>query len=204
MKITIIETGIANTASIVAAFSRLGVESEFAESRNHVLSADAVVLPGVGAFDAGVAALREQGMLEALKQRVSHDAPTLAVCLGFQLLCEQSEESHDPQGTAGLSVIPRKAVKFGDSLRVPQLGWNWVEADPECSILNSGYAYFANSYRIAERIDSPWRCCMAEYGGSFVAAAERGRILGCQFHPELSGVFGANILRKWLEKGRSA
>jgi imidazoleglycerol phosphate synthase glutamine amidotransferase subunit HisH len=83
-------------------------------------------------------------------------------------------------------------------VRVPQLGWNHIEADPGCRVLRSGHVYFANSYRLAERPQGV-SCAVADHGGPFVAAMERGNLVACQFHPELSGALGATILRNWLE-----
>ena len=85
---------------------------------------------------------------------------------------------------------------FPDGVRVPQFGWNAVEAAPDCNLLESGFAYFANSYRAT--LAPGWKVATAEHGGSFIAAIERGNVVGCQFHPELSGAYGAALLSRWL------
>ena len=115
--------------------------------------------------------------------------------LGLQLLCEDSEES---PGIAGLGILPVRVSRFKPELKVPQLGWNSVEADKECKVLSNGYAYFANSFHLPASIPG-WQVARADYGGPFAAAIERGRIVGCQFHPELSGEWGIGILRRWIE-----
>ena len=89
--------------------------------------------------------------------------------------------------------------RFDDSVRVPQFGWNTVEADSSCEVLADGCAYFANSYRLAEVPDG-WSGAVCEYGGEFVAAIERGAVVACQFHPELSGRWGLELLSRWLAR----
>ena len=99
-----------------------------------------------------------------------------------------------------LGCVPARATRFvaSPTLRVPHLGWSRVEPQPECRYLPEGYAYFAHSYKL-DAIPPGWRGAYAEHGGRFVAALERGRVLACQFHPELSGQYGQEILRRWLE-----
>jgi imidazole glycerol phosphate synthase glutamine amidotransferase subunit len=118
----------------------------------------------------------------------------LCVCLGMQLLCEASDET---PGARGLAVVPATVQRFS-GVRVPQLGWNRIEAKEGARLLRDGYAYFANSYRL-DAMPSGWSGAEASYGGTFVAAIERGALLGCQFHPELSGAWGAELLARWLE-----
>jgi imidazole glycerol phosphate synthase glutamine amidotransferase subunit len=191
----IVRTGVANLASVVAAFRRLGVEPAFSSRPEEVASAEAVVLPGVGAFEAAMHALRAAGLDAAIRDRVLAGRPTLCVCLGLQLLCEGSEEA--PR-MSGLGVIPHMVTRYPDSVRVPQLGWNRVEPEQGCRMLVSGYGYFANSYRLA---DAPtgWEVAWSDHGGRFVAAMERDGVLACQFHLELSGPWGLSLLGRWLD-----
>lgn len=193
-EVVIIETGVANIASLIVAFERLGCRARMSDDADEVAGAERVVLPGVGAFEAGAARLDELGMRDVLVQRVEADRPLLAVCLGLQLLCEESEES---PGAEGLGIMKSRVTAFPETVRRPQFGWNRVEAQPGCAHLSSGYAYFANSYRVEEAPEG-WACAKAEHGGTFVAALERGRTLACQFHPELSGGWGARLLASWL------
>ncbi|MCP4246745.1 MAG: imidazole glycerol phosphate synthase subunit HisH, partial [bacterium] len=93
-----------------------------------------------------------------------------------------------------------RVTRFGAGVRVPQLGWNRVEPTPGCVLSQPGYAYFANSYRLVE-CPTGWRAAYADHGGRFVAALERGPLLACQFHPELSGSWGIALLGRWLEAG---
>lgn len=193
-QVLIIKTGVANIASMIVAFERLGRQAILTEDPEAVRQADHVVLPGVGAFGAGIDQLDALGMRSAVVQRVSDDRPLLAVCLGLQLLCESSEES---PGMAGLGVVPEEVTRFPDDVRIPQFGWNEVEAASGCEYLRDGYAYFANSYRLGA-IPDGWSGATSEHGGPFVAALERGRTLACQFHPELSGQWGQDLLARWL------
>jgi len=196
--VVVVRTGVANVASITAALARLGVATVVTARPDEVERASMVVLPGVGAFGAGMSALCGAGLAEVLRGRVVAGRATLAVCLGMQLLCESSHES---PGTAGLGVIHGSIERFGDGVRVPQVGWNRVHAGPGCTAVESGWAYFANSYRMRSAPDG-WEAAMSEYGGGFVAALERGPVVACQFHPELSGPWGLALMRRWMERAR--
>ena len=192
-ELVIVPTGTANLASVVAAFRRLGGEPAVTADPARIRLARHVMLPGVGTLGASMRALVEAGADEALRQRIFEDRPTMAICVGHQILFETSDESPDVRG---LGVVPGHVGSFPDGVRVPQFGWNEVEAGPDCGLLESGYAYFANSFRA---VAAPgWQVAVAEHGGPYVAAMERGNVIGCQFHPELSGDYGAALLARWL------
>jgi imidazole glycerol phosphate synthase glutamine amidotransferase subunit len=195
--VVIVKTGAANLASVVAAFDRLGRTVEVTDNAFAVRHAKRVVLPGVGAFAPVAERLRENGMGEALLYRVEQDLPLLAVCLGLHLLAAASEEGTQADG---LGVLEVRASRYPDTVVVPQLGWNTVSADSDCRLLQTGAAYFANSYRITDHPPG-WNVAWSEHGGPFVAAVERGNVLGCQFHPELSGTWGQSLLERWLSGG---
>lgn len=192
--VTIVQTGIANTSSVVACLRRLELTPIIADNSLAVERSDFVILPGVGAFGAGISKLQESGLNEALLKRWAQNKPTLAICLGMQLLSMQSEES---PGFAGLSIAQARTVRFNNTKRVPQLGWNEVIPQEGCRFLERGFAYFANSYHL-DSIPEGWAGAIADYEGSFVAAIERGNWLACQFHPELSGSWGSNLVKRWL------
>lgn len=198
-RVHIVDTGVANIASMKAAFRRLGAEPTLTRDAQSIESGDRVVLPGVGAFGAGMEMLREADLAEPLRRRLAEPRPTLAVCLGMQLLADGSEES---PGVDGLGVIEARVGRFGEDVRVPQFGWNEVEPTSDCEMLRPGYAYFANSYRLATPPPG-WACALTEYGGDFVSAMERGPVLACQFHPEISSSWGLNLLERWLEQGNA-
>jgi imidazole glycerol phosphate synthase glutamine amidotransferase subunit len=197
-EVLVLETGVANTASVLAGLNRAGARPRRCDDPAAVESAERVVLPGVGAFGAGMQTLEGRGLARILASRVREGRPTLAICLGLQLLCEASDES---PGVRGLGVLPVAARRFAGSARVPQLGWNRVSAAPGSRVLRSGWAYFANSYRVEDRPPG-WTVATTEYGGRFVSALERGALVACQFHPELSGTWGIDLLRRWMEVER--
>ena len=190
----VVQTSTANTASVLAGLRRCGTDPCLTEDPDMVRRAERVVLPGVGALASAMDHLDSIGMTSALTERLLQGLPTLAVCLGLQLLASGSQES---PGRRALGVFPGQAQRFPASVKVPQLGWNYIVAQENCRLLRNGYAYFANSYCLKET-PRGWRAAFADYGGSFVAALERGDILACQFHPELSSAFGLDLLSRWL------
>lgn len=195
MRVLVVPTGVANLASIRAGFERAGAEVEVTRDAQAVEHAQAVVLPGVGAFGAGRDALDASGLVAAMRSRVAYGRPLFAVCLGMQLLARQSEET---PGAWGLALIDGDVTRFPDSVKVPQLGWNRVSAHPKSRYLTDGHAYFANSFRIADAPEG-FEASMSDHGGPFCAALERGALLACQFHPELSGAWGLGVMRRWLD-----
>jgi cyclase len=198
-QVALIDSGVANLASMLNALVSLGLDPVVTTDPTTVTEAPFVVLPGVGAFSAGMTALRNSGLTETLRQRIGDGKPTLAVCLGLQLLCESSEE--DPL-EAGVGVIPARCRRISGDVTVPHLGWNLVHSAGDTHWVDSGYAAFANSYCI-ERPPVGWRTATTMHGRAFVAALEYKRTLACQFHPELSGEYGMTLLRRWLSDSTS-
>lgn len=192
-EVVVISTGIANTASIKAAFQRLGYSCWLCSAPEVVSSCARVVLPGVGAFGAGMSYLQNANLIKTLRERIKQNLPTLAICLGLQLLCSESEET---PGVAGMGILGRRIKRFSTNLKVPQLGWNEVLPNSDCKLLQPGFAYFANSYCLQ---DAPldFHVATSTYGQPFIAALEKSRILACQFHPELSGKWGLELLERW-------
>lgn len=199
MDVAVVQTGTANTASVIAGFRRLGATPTVTTNSDDVRNAHRLVLPGVGAFAAAMEQLQSLDLIDPLRERITNKKPTLTICLGLQLLLEGSQES---PGIGGLGMIPGEATRFPDHVLVPQLGWNKISVSPGCKLLADGYAYFANSYRL-EFAPDDWACATSEHGGSFVAAIEQDTLLACQFHPELSGRWGHELLARWLETGGS-
>lgn len=193
-ELVVVPTGVANLASVAAAFARLGVALRTAQRADDVAHAAAVLLPGVGNFGAAAAALATGDLAAALRDRLVAGRATLGICLGMQLCCEGSDEA---PGVPGLGVVPGRATRFPAGLRVPQMGWNHVQVPGDAELLASGHAYFANSYRLTQAPPG-WQVATAQHGGPLVAALARGDVLLCQFHPELSGAYGAHLLARWL------
>ena len=193
-EVVIVPTGTANIASVMAAFRRLGAEPRVSESRADVTEASHVMLPGVGTFGAAMTRLVEHGLNQSLRERIEADRPTIAICVGHQLLFQTSDEN---SGVRGLGLVRSHIGRFPADVRVPQFGWNEVRPGEDARLLEAGYGYFANSYRAT---DAPgWVAARATHGGPFVAAMERGNVIGCQFHPELSGAYGEALLARFLE-----
>lgn len=197
-EVTVVRTSTANLASVVAGFERIGCRVRTTADAGRVARADRLVLPGVGAFAAAQGAIASHGLEDPLRERIERGRATLGICLGMQLMATGSEEA---PGTPGLGVLDGVAGRFEtgeQEWRVPQMGWNRVIPARGCTIVPPGYAYFANSYRLTAR-PAGWEPVWCEYAGRFLAAVECGAVVGCQFHPELSGAYGALLLNRWLE-----
>lgn len=192
MSLVVVRTGTANTASVIAGLRRAGVAPALSHDPDAVRAADAVVLPGVGAFGAAMSALGPP-LAEALAERARQGRPLLAICLGLQLLAQDSEET---PGVAGLGVLDAHVTRLPDTVRVPHLGWNLVVPTAGARLLTEGHASFAHSFRL-ERLPPGWEGAFTDHGGPCVAAVERGPVLACQFHPELSGAWGQALLDRW-------
>ena len=195
--VVIVDSGVANLASIAGAFRRLGITASVTADASAVRVASRVVLPGVGAFGAGMTALRQRGLDTTIREAASEGKPVLGICLGMQMLCDASEEA---PGVAGLGAIAGICRRLPSDVRVPHLGWNQVEPDPGARLIAPGFAAFANSYALRERPEG-WSAAWVTHGVPFVAGLERGSVLACQFHPELSGAWGAALLERWLTGG---
>jgi len=193
-EVFVVKTGTANLASVCAALRRLKAEPRLTDRPVEVDKAKWLVLPGVGGFAAAAKNLACHGLDAVLARRILQGRPTLTICLGMQLLGLGSDES---PGIHGLGVIPTHVGRFPGNLRVPHMGWNRVEVEEGADLLRSGYAYFANSYRLTS-VPATWQPAYTMHGERFVAAAERGKVLACQFHPELSGDWGLQLIARWL------
>lgn len=196
-RIGVVDTGVANLVSIEVAFRRLGVEVSMIRTADEVVNAAGIVLPGVGSFGSGMAALGRRGLVEAIGNRVDSGRPVLAICLGLQMLCLGSEES---PGIAGIGALDATVRRLPPGTNRPHLGWNRVQIDAEeesSMVVSSGAAYFANGFALSE-VPPGWCGAWSSDGGRFVAAIEREGVVACQFHPELSGSFGRGVLSRWM------
>lgn len=193
--VTIVRTGTANIASVVAAFERLGLDTMLTDDPAQIEDASLVVLPGVGSFAAGMERLIATGVDRVIADRVRSGRATLGICLGMQLFASSSDES---PGVKGLGVLDANVTALPRDVSVPQLGWNRLDAAEGCRVLRSGMVYYANSYKL-DAVPAGWVGATTTHGGRFVGAIERGPVVLCQFHPELSGPFGAALLKRWIK-----
>ena len=203
--ISIVDYGTSNLGSMQNMLSKIGAESFIASRPEQLRDARKIIVPGVGAFDAGMRKLNETGMVEALNERVLvSKVPVLGVCLGMQLMALASEEGVLP----GLGWVGAKIIRFEQAIepniRVPHMGWNDVALANE-SQLGTGLVegtrfYFAHSYYLPfDAVSRP--VLVASHGRTqFVAAFQQGNIFGAQFHPEKSHRFGMWLLRNFVER----
>lgn len=207
--IAVIDYGIGNLGSIKSMLDRIGIESVITSDPSTIAKSDKLVLPGVGAFDRGMANLRSYGLLPILHDKVRNQrSMVLGICLGMQLLTSKSEEGREP----GLGWIAGEAVRFrpgmSDSsqrgaLPVPHMGWNETIVQNTESALFEGLGpsprfYFVHSYYV--RVDDPaTTVARAHYGVDFTCALQQDNIFGVQFHPEKSHRFGMRLLANFAK-----
>jgi imidazole glycerol-phosphate synthase subunit HisH len=195
--LVIVDYGVGNLRSVQKALERVGAEAVVSGDPGALEAARGVVLPGVGAFGDGMAQLRARGLVEPVLRHVEVGKPLLGICLGMQLLFEDSEEMGRH---AGLDLLPGRVVRFPEGdLKVPHIGWNQLEVreDPlTAGIAGGSYAYFVHSYYVAPA-EAEDVLATTEYGIQFAAVVGRGRVWGAQFHPEKSQEVGLRLLQNF-------
>lgn len=199
--ITVIDYGAGNLRSVELALGRIGETACITADADTVLRASGLILPGVGAFGECMQALRESGVVPALLEAVRRGTPLLGICLGMQMLFDQSEEGGVHQG---LHLIPGTVSRLdAGGAKVPHMGWNGLHLCKESRLAQGlpqePYVYFVHSFacRAAERQDVLFT---AQYGQTFDAAVERGNVCGMQFHPEKSGPVGQRLLENFVAR----
>ena len=202
MNVAVVDYDAGNTLSVTRALEKVGARVYLTSDPEEVLTADAVVLPGVGAFGDCVRKLKERGMDEACLETYRIGKPFLGVCIALQVFFEASEES---PGVEGLGILPGKVVKFDvGGLKVPHMGWNELDVVREHPILEglSGEDfYFVHSYHPEPEEDSDL-LGESDYGGRFCAAAGRQNLAAVQFHPEKSSRAGLKLYENFLSWAR--
>jgi glutamine amidotransferase len=197
--ICIVDYGVGNLKSLKNAFQFLGFQSKCTSSEDEILSAEKLVLPGVGAFAYAMQNIRRLKLEDALLQKANQGTPILGICLGMQLLFTGSQEggSH-----FGLDLIPGMVVKITGALKVPHMGWNQIIKTKPARLLkglsSTGYGYFVHSY-YCEPEDRDIITATTEYGSTFASVVEKGLVFGVQFHPEKSQELGLTILKNFAE-----
>jgi glutamine amidotransferase len=201
--IAIIDYGMGNLRSVQKGFERIGAEATVTRDSDVIAGAAGVVLPGVGAFGACMENLRGYGLVDVVRRVVERGTPFLGICLGMQLLFEESEEFGPVQG---LGLLRGRVVRFRErddpEFRIPHMGWNQIQARQQTpalrGIADGAAVYFVHSYYV-EPADPTVIATTTDYGGEFVSAVARERLFACQFHPEKSQRIGLSILRNFAD-----
>lgn len=197
--IAIIDYDAGNVGSVMKAFRSIGASALLTGSASDIEKAEAVVLPGVGAFGDVVKNLRDRGLEQPIKSYISSGRPFLGICVGLQMLFDDSEESPEAKG---LGVLKGRVLRLPSDagLKVPHIGWNSIDFDPCCPLFaglpNELYVYFVHSYYLRAD-DDGIVCATTEYGAHIHAAVQSGLCFATQFHPEKSGDAGLAILKNF-------
>lgn len=202
--IAIIDYDAGNIRSVEKALQFLGEEPVVTRDRDVILSAEKVILPGVGAFGDAMGKLRGYGLENVILDTVEKGTPFLGICLGLQLLFERSDES---EGVTGLGVLPGEIVRIPDreGLKVPHIGWNSLDYPSQGTLFQGipegAYVYFVHSYYLKAREESIVKAT-TEYSVTIHASVEKDNVYACQFHPEKSSQIGMKILQNFINIGR--
>jgi imidazole glycerol-phosphate synthase subunit HisH len=202
--IGIVDYGMGNLFSVSQALKRLDVPFFLSEDPAELAKADGLILPGVGAFKDAMARLNESGLTDFLHQYVETGKPLLGICLGMQLLFEESEEGGL---TKGLALLPGRVVRFSgqaensETYKVPHMGWNrlkWENSSPITENLEEDYAYFVHSYYV-KTDNKDILIGTASYNEEVPAVVGRNNVYGMQFHPEKSSKLGVELLTNFTK-----
>lgn len=197
-KISIVDYGMGNLRSVQKAFESFGVKPIITSDSEEILKSDGVILPGVGAFPDAMENLKKLNLDSAIKTAAKSKVPLLGICLGMQLLFDESDEVRP---TEGLGLIPGKVKKFEVDLKIPHMGWNSLNIVKKSPFLNGikeeSYVYFVHSYYAELKEDD----LVADtfYGVSVPAIVSKNNVFGAQFHPEKSGDVGIQMLKNYWE-----
>ncbi len=199
--IALLDYGSGNLRSVHKALLKVGADVRVTQTPTGMKDAQAVVLPGVGAFDDCINALRKQELLEASREFIKSGRPFLGICVGYQALFEKSEEFNSC--AAGLQVFGGKVVRFADrgGLKIPQIGWNQIEiVQPDCplyrGVANGSYVYFVHSF-FPQPTEVSIVATRTEYGGKFASSVWHENVYATQFHPEKSQQVGLQLLHNF-------
>ena len=199
--IAIIDYDAGNIKSVEKALQKLGQEVIITRDAEEILSADKVILPGVGAFGDAMHNLRKYGLDQVIYQVVENKTPFLGICLGLQLLFEKSDES---VGAKGLGILQGEICRIPDKegLKIPHMGWNSLHLQNDgrlfAGLPEDSYVYFVHSYYLKAEDESIVKAT-TEYSTHIHASVEQGNVFACQFHPEKSSDVGLQILRNFVE-----
>ena len=201
LKIVVIDYQSGNLRSVAKALEAVGARPIVTEEAGELVSADAVILPGVGSGPAAMEALTSRGLVDSIREYIDANRPFLGVCLGLQLLLERTEEGDAPC----LGIVPGQVRRLPAGLKVPHMGWNSVEFAFDHPVFRgippSSHFYFVHSYYAApQKTDSV--AGTTSYGIPFCSAYASENLVATQFHPEKSGAIGLEIYRNFVEFAR--
>lgn len=201
--ISIIDYGVCNLGSMLNMLRKVGAQAQLVSTATELEQAEKIILPGVGAFDNGIAALTERGLADPIRKKALRDKiPLLGVCLGMQMLGRRSDEGR----LDGLGIVDAEAHRFrfapDSTCKVPHMGWSVLASRREsallCGLETRSRFYFCHSYHMV--CNNPGDVlARAHYGGEFVAILQRENVFGVQFHPEKSHRFGMALLHAFAE-----
>lgn len=199
--IAIIDYGMGNLYSVSKALERMNVEYFLSGDAESLENADGYILPGVGSFKDAMSILNETGLTDFIKKIVAEGKPLLGICLGMQLLFEESEENGFSKG---LALLPGRVIRIPEEsnegrLKVPHMGWNRLDVKKENPLVSEcDYAYFVHSYFVESNKDDVI-LATASYGVDVPAVVGNRNVFGTQFHPEKSSELGLNILKNYVK-----
>lgn len=201
MKITVVDYGASNLHSVMKALKKLGAEVSISSSRSSVLYSEAIIFPGVGAAGEAMTRLAKLELIDALRQVIDEGKPFLGLCLGLQLLFEETEEGGP--GLKCLGVLKGKVKLLpSNGLKIPHMGWNQVEQITQhpvySGIPDRSNFYFVHSYYV-EPEDKKISVGVTRYSRAFTSIVARGNLIATQFHPEKSGAVGLRLLDNFLK-----
>jgi len=203
--IVVVDYGMWNLHSVSKALAAAGGKVLVTDRAEDIAEAEALVVPGVGAFGDAMGQLRGLGLVEVIRRHIEADKPFLGICLGLQLLFETG---HEDGVHEGLGVLRGKVVRFernDPGLKIPHMGWNAVRKAKSARALegieNGSFFYFVHSY-YPEPTEPDVAATWTDYGGEFVSSVARGRLFACQFHPEKSQALGLKILENFVRSTR--
>jgi glutamine amidotransferase len=196
--IAILDYGMGNLGSVEKALRNVGGDGRITFDPADVRAAEAVVLPGVGAFDDCMAGLRGRGLVPAILEAIEARKPFLGICLGLQVLFESGEEGgREP----GIGLFRGQCIRFRHDLKIPQIGWNQIKIARRAPVLadvpEGSWFYFVHSYHVAPE-DESIISTLTDYGYEFASSVWKDNVYACQFHPEKSQKAGLQILRSFV------
>ena len=202
--IAIIDYGLGNLESVKYALDRLGAPSVLTSDPAAIVSANGVILPGVGAFGRAMEKFRELELVDAARSAAASGRPFMGICLGLQMLFSSSEEHGRHEG---LGIVPGRVVRFPHDLTVPHMGWNQVRQEWACPLFedvpDESFFYFAHSY-YAEPANPAAAVGSTDYGRRYASTIQQGSVFATQYHPEKSGPVGLKMLANFVRLCKTA